>query len=105
MALTATAEGLRLLVRLTPKGGRDALDGIEALADGRDVLKARVRAVPEDGAANAALIGLIAKTLGLAKSHVGIASGHTSRLKTVDITGDGPALADLLLKALKDKGA
>ena len=48
---TVGAEGLTLHVRLTPKGGRDAIDGIETLSDGKAVLKARVRAVPEDGEA------------------------------------------------------
>lgn len=105
MALTPTAAGLRILVRLTPKGGRDALDGIEKLADGREAVRARVRAVPEDGAANAALIGLIAKTLGVAKSHVAITAGQTARLKTITIEGDGPRLAALLLEVLKEKGA
>ncbi|KFC63709.1 hypothetical protein FG93_05836 [Bosea sp. LC85] len=46
---TATSEGLRLSVRLTPRGGRDEVDGIEVLADGRAVLKARVRAAPSEG--------------------------------------------------------
>jgi uncharacterized protein len=105
LAVTPTATGLRILVRLTPKGGRDALDGIEALADGREAVRARVRAVPEDGAANAALIGLIAKKLGVAKSHVAIVSGHTARLKTVAIEGDGAGLAALLNDILKEKGA
>jgi uncharacterized protein len=105
LAVTPTATGLKILVRLTPKGGRDALDGIEALADGRKAVKARVRAVPEDGAANAALIGLIAKKLGVAKSLVAIAAGHTARLKTVVIEGDGPKLAALLLEVLGEKGA
>ena len=44
-------------VRLTPKGGRDAVDGIERMADGRSVLKVRVRAAPSEGEANAALLG------------------------------------------------
>ena len=44
--------GLELRVRVTPRGGRDAIDGVEALADGRPVLKVRVRAAPADGAAN-----------------------------------------------------
>lgn len=105
MAITPTAAGLRILVRLTPKGGRDALDGIETLADGREAVRARVRAVPEDGAANAALIGLIAKSLGVAKSLVAITAGHTARLKTVVIEGDGPELSARLLEVLKEKGA
>ena len=50
---TVTVDGLLLAVRLTPKGGRDEVNGIETLSDGRAVLKARVRALPEDGAANA----------------------------------------------------
>ena len=41
--------GVVLAVRLTPKGGRDAIDGIELLADGRSVLKVRVRAAPSEG--------------------------------------------------------
>lgn len=94
-------EGLRITVRLTPKGGRDALDGVTPLADGSAVLKARVRAAPEDGAANAALLALLAKTLGVAKSDVALTAGHTARVKTIVITGDGPALDARLLAALK----
>ena len=55
-------------VRLTPKGGRDAVEGWAAASDGSEHLKARVRSVPEDGKANEALIGLLAKTLALPKS-------------------------------------
>ena len=57
--------GVTLMVRLTPKGGRDSIDGIETLADGRAVLKARVRALPSEGEANAALCRLIAKRVGV----------------------------------------
>ena len=59
-----------LTVRLTPKADRDAIDGIGVLADGRAVAQVRVRALPEDGAANAALVALIAKTFGRPKSAV-----------------------------------
>ncbi len=58
------ADGITLAVRLTPKGGRDAIDGIETLADGRAVLKARVRAAASDGEANEALVRLLARAAG-----------------------------------------
>ncbi len=80
-------------VRLTPKGGHDAVEGWEAASDGSEHLKARVRAVPEDGKANAALIELLAKALAVSKSNVRIASGATARLKRVEIAGDSAALA------------
>ena len=85
--------GLELDVRLTPKGGRDALDGVGALADGRRVLLARVRAAPEDGAANAALMRLVAEALDLPRSAVTLAAGHRVRVKTLRVAGDGAALA------------
>jgi uncharacterized protein YggU (UPF0235/DUF167 family) len=80
-------------VRLTPKGGRDAVEGWETASDGSEHLKARVRAVPEDGKANTALIALLAKTLAVPKSTVRIASGATARLKKIEIAGDANALA------------
>lgn len=88
--------GLIVAVRLTPKGGRDAVDGIELLADGQPVLKMRVRAAPSDGEANAALVKLVAKTLGMAPRHVEIVAGTTARLKRVRIEGDAAALAAAL---------
>lgn len=95
-------DGLILHVRLTPKGGRDAIDGIETLSDGKAALKARVRAVPEDGKANDALITLIAKTFGVSASHVTIQAGATSRIKTLKITGEATALVAALSAALPD---
>jgi uncharacterized protein YggU (UPF0235/DUF167 family) len=80
-------------VRLTPKGGRDAVEGWEQASDGAEHLKARVRAVPEDGKANTALIALLADTLAVPKSTIRIASGATSRLKRVEIAGDAARLA------------
>ena len=103
MAERATAwsvgpAGLSLSIRLTPKGGRDAIDGIEELADGRAVLKARVRSAPSDGAANAALIRLVARALDVAPSRVKLASGASARIKRLTIEGDGSALAAALEK-------
>jgi len=85
--------GLRVRVRLTPRGGRDAVEGIEVLADGRAVLKARVRAAPEKGAANAALEALLAKLCGVPKSAVTVVAGATARVKMVAIEGDPARLA------------
>jgi uncharacterized protein YggU (UPF0235/DUF167 family) len=86
------AGGVLLAVRLTPRGGHDSVDGIGTLSDGRAVAVARVRALPADGAANAALAALIAKRLRVPKSAVTIAAGHTARLKQVRIAGDPVAL-------------
>ena len=90
------ADGLRLDVRLTPKSSKDGIDGIEHLADGRCVLKARVRAVPEKGAANTALIKLVAKALRLPKSTVHLDGGSTNRLKTLRLEGVFEDLAEKL---------
>jgi len=93
-----TADGVALMVRLTPKGGRDTIGGIDALADGRTVLMARVRAAPADGEANAALIRLIAKTVGVPPRDVALVAGATARLKRLTVSGDGPALIAALEK-------
>ena len=79
-------------LRLTPRGGRDRVEGWTTGADGKEHLKARVSVPPEDGKANAALILLLAKTLGVPKSSVRSAAGETSRQKTIAIKSDSPAL-------------
>ncbi|MFN3228491.1 MAG: DUF167 family protein [Asticcacaulis sp.] len=76
---------LKLSVRLTPKASKDAVEGWAEDEQGRPYLKVRVRAAPIEGAANAALEALLAKTLGLAKSAVQVDKGTTSRLKQVRI--------------------
>jgi uncharacterized protein len=90
---TSTPDGLLLTVRLTPKGGRDALDGIARLADGRAVLKARVRAAASEGEANSALLQLIARTLAVPASSVSLVAGNTTRIKRLKIAGNAGALA------------
>lgn len=79
---------VRLAVRLTPNGGRDAVDGLEADANGDTRLKMRVSAVPEKGKANKAMITTLAKTLGLPKSALELLSGDTARQKILRIDGD-----------------
>ena len=101
---TAAAGALLVDVRLTPKGGRDALDGVAPLADGRAVLKARVRAPPHEGAANAALTRLIAAAAGVPVRQVAIVGGASGRLKRVRITGDARAIAAALANAAGEGG-
>lgn len=87
------AGGILLAVRLTPRAGRDAIDGVGMLSDGRAVAQVRVCALPAEGEANTALVALIAKRLRLPKSAVTIAAGHSARLKQLRIAGDPDALA------------
>lgn len=95
---TAAADGVVIAVRLTPRGGRDAIEGIAQLADGRSVLKVRVRAAASEGEANAALVKLIARTLGVAACDVSLIAGASARLKRVKIKGAGALLAATLEK-------
>jgi len=90
--------GVTLSVRLTPKGGRDAVDGVVQLADGRCVLKVRVAAAPSDGEANTALLRLIAKVLGIPLRDVALTAGAASRVKQLAVSGHGPTLIAALEK-------
>ena len=92
----ATLDGVVIACRLTPKGGRDAIDGVATLADGTRVLLARVRSAPEDGKANEALCRLIAETLDVAASKARLAAGAKSRLKQVAVTGEAGVLMEKL---------
>ncbi len=93
-AYRLTGTGLLLHLRVTPNAGRDAIDGIEMRDDGSAVLRVRVSAVPDKGKANAAVIMLLAKALGVPKSTISLVGGETSRLKTLAIEGNPAQLAD-----------
>jgi hypothetical protein len=101
---TAAADGVIIDVRLTPRGGRDAIEGTERRADGRAVLKVRVRAVPAAGEANAALCLTIARALGIAPRQVTLAGGATSRLKRIRVAGEPAVLVAALRRLVSDKG-
>ncbi|OYX55379.1 MAG: hypothetical protein B7Y86_13720 [Brevundimonas subvibrioides] len=77
----------RVAVRLTPGAASDRIDGWGVDPEGRPVLKVRVRARPVEGGANAALILLLAKSLGVARSAVSLARGGQSRLKMIAVEG------------------
>ena len=89
-------------VRATPKGGRDAIDGIAELGD-ECVLKIRVRAAPTDGEANSGLARVLAKSAGVPPSAVSLLQGAAGRLKTFRIAGDPAKLAAALEQAILEQ--
>jgi uncharacterized protein (TIGR00251 family) len=95
--------GISIALRVTPRGGRDDIDGIETLANGRSVLKVRVRTIAEGGEANRAVVELLAKALGVPKASVKILSGVTSRVKQVAVDGDPKMLGEALRKVTAAK--
>jgi uncharacterized protein YggU (UPF0235/DUF167 family) len=90
-------------VRVTPNAGADRIDGVETRDDGTDVVRVRVRAVPDKGKANAAVIALLADVLGVPKRAVTLTSGDTARQKALHVAGD-PALLAARLAAHLDHG-
>ena len=91
-----STQGISVALRVTPRGGRDEVDGLETLANGRTVVKVRVRAIAEGGEANRAVVELLAKALGVPKGKVRVLSGATSRLKQIAVDGDPTKLNDVL---------
>ncbi len=93
-----STQGISVALRVTPRGGRDDIDGVETLANGRTVVKVRVRAIADGGEANRAVTELLAKALGVPKANVRILSGATSRLKQIAVAGDPANLGETLRK-------
>ncbi|MDQ1228836.1 DUF167 family protein [Sphingomonas sp. SORGH_AS_0879] len=89
-AWTSRDDGIQIAVRVTPRGGRDALT-----AGTEEHFAARLSAPPVDGAANAALVPLVAKHFGVPKRAVTIVAGETARLKRLHVAGDPQKLARL----------
>jgi uncharacterized protein (TIGR00251 family) len=79
-------------VRVTPRSAKPGIGGWRAGADGREELEIRVAEAPSDGAANEAVIRLLAKALGISRSQVAITSGHASRHKRVEVPFDAQEL-------------
>jgi uncharacterized protein len=93
-----STQGVSVALRVTPRGGRDEIDGLETLANGRSVIKMRVRAIADGGEANRAVMELMAKALGVPKARVRILSGATSRLKQIAVDGEPAKLGEALRK-------
>jgi uncharacterized protein (TIGR00251 family) len=100
-----STQGISVALRVTPRGGRDDIDGVETLANGRTVVKVRVRAIADGGEANRAVTELLSKALGVPKAKVRILSGMTSRLKQIAVDGDPAKLGETLRKLTAAKPA
>ena len=91
--------GLSLLVRVTPRGGADRIDGLGADAAGKALLLVRVSAPPAEGAANEALVKLVARAAGVPKGAVTLEAGAAARVKRLHIAGDAATLEAALVAA------
>jgi uncharacterized protein (TIGR00251 family) len=83
--LRVTRQGIRLTLRVQPRAGRDRVVGLHGQA-----LKLQVAAAPVDGAANAAVVALVAEWLGVPRRAVSIVKGEAARDKVVEVAGDDP---------------
>ena len=98
-----TPQGVRLFVRVSPRASHDRIEAVERDAAGRDRLRIRVTAPPDKGEANSQVIGLLAKTLKIAKSRIALRQGAQHRNKSLDIEGNTEQLM-AQLKALSGDG-
>src|SRR3981081_2004288 len=98
-----STEGISVALRVTPRSGRDDIDGIETLANGRTASKVRGRAIADGGEANRAVTELLAKALRVPKGKVRVLSGATSRLKQITVEGDPAKLGDALRELIAAK--
>lgn len=83
--LRAVPGGVRVTLRLAPRASRDGVLGLHGAA-----LKVAVTAPPVEGEANARLVRLLAKRLGVPRGAVRIVSGGTARDKVVEVAGVSP---------------
>jgi uncharacterized protein (TIGR00251 family) len=77
-----------IAIKVTPRSARPGIGGWRSGADGREELEVRVSAAPADGEANAAVIKLLSKELGIPRSAIAIVSGETSRYKRISLPID-----------------
>lgn len=91
-AVTARESGVRFAVHVQPRAKKPGIDGTHG-----DALRVRVQAPPVDGAANDAVIAVIADALGVPRRAVRIAAGLSGRQKLVDVDGIDAAAATVRL--------
>jgi uncharacterized protein len=96
-------DGLAVSVRATPKGGRDAIDGIAQTGHEQFAIRIRVRAAPVSGEANEAIARVLATVVGVPRSAVKLLQGAAGRTKSFRIAGDPATLAAALERAIAEK--
>lgn len=93
-AVSPRAGGVRFAVHVQPRAKKPGIDGTHG-----DALRVRVQAPPVEGAANEAVIEVLARALGVPARAVRIAAGQTGRQKLVDVDGLDAATAQARLLA------
>jgi uncharacterized protein YggU (UPF0235/DUF167 family) len=88
----AVGDGVRIRVHARPGARRDAIEGLRPEADGSVALKLAVRAVPEDGKANAAIAKLLAAEWKMPQSALRLIGGAQDRRKLFHLAGEPRAL-------------
>ena len=86
--ITATKDGLRIALQVQPRASKNEVLGLQG-----DALKVRVQAPPVEGAANAAVVELMAEVLGVRRAAVQLVAGEAGRRKVVAVAGITPAEA------------
>ena len=94
--------GLAVKVRVMPNASKNAVTGVYTAGDGQMSLKVSTTAQPEKGKANKAVIAILSKKFGLAKSKFSVVSGLTDRNKTIILDGDVEEIKSWLLPAVEE---
>lgn len=95
LAVTERDGAVRFGIRVQPRSSRPGVDGLHG-----DLLRVRVGAAPVDGAANEAVVAVLAAALGVPRRAVRIVAGDASRSKVVEVDGiGGQAVRDLAIRS------
>lgn len=92
MPFRIAADGIRIRVVAHPGARHDAVEGLRAEADGGVALRVAVRAAPEGGKANEAVIRLLAREWGIPRRSLRLVSGAGDRRKSFHLSGEPKAL-------------
>ena len=87
-----TGDGISVTVRVTPRAHQEKIEGVRRLSSGQAVVALRVRALPQDGAANEAVVRILARACGIAASAARVEAGAGARIKTISLRGDSRSL-------------